>query len=251
MSGHSKWATVKRKKAALDSKRGKMFTKLLREIQVSARMGGGSLEGNPRLKQAVIAARAESVPADNIERAIKRGTGDVEGVTYEEVVYEGYGPGGVAILLKILTDNKNRAASEIRSMFTRAGGNLAGANSVAYLFQEKGVLSVPKDEVAEDTILDVALEAGADDVSSDGETWQITTSAADCSKVRQALECVAKNVQGGLQQIPSTTVKVQGKEAESLLRLLNGLDEHDDVQSVVANFDIDEAEMERISSLEK
>jgi YebC/PmpR family DNA-binding regulatory protein len=247
MSGHSKWATIKRKKAATDAKRGSIFTRLLKEIQVAARMGGGNPEGNPRLKSAIQSAKGMSVPGDNIERAIKRGTGDLEGVTYEEILYEGYGPGGVAILVKVLTDNKNRTASDIRSMFTRLGGNLAGSNSVAYLFSEKGIFSVPKSQVKEDAIFEAALEAGAEDVRDDGQDWEVVCAPQEFQKVRQALEKLAKEFESQLQLIPSTSVKVSGKEGESLLRLLGSLDEHDDVQSVVANFEMDDKEMEALS----
>ena len=247
MSGHSKWATIKRKKAAIDAKRGKAFTRLLREIQVAAKLGGGNLEGNPRLKSAVTAAKAESVPGDNIERAIKRGTGDMEGVNYEEVTYEGYGPAGIAIIVQVLTDNKNRTAADVRSMFTRAGGNLAGNNAVAFQFTEKAVLSVAKDAASEEKVFEVALEAGAEDVADGGETWDVTAASGDFGTVREALEKLGGKVEGGLQLIPSTTVKVSGKEAESVLRLVGALDEHDDVQNVTANFEIDDAEMERLS----
>ena len=248
MSGHSKWATIKRKKAATDSKRGRAFTRVLKEIQIAARIGGGSPEGNPRLKTAIAAAKAISVPADNIERAIKRGTGDIEGVQYEECLYEGYGPGGVAIMAKCLTDNKNRSASELRSMFSRYGGNLAGPNAVAYIFSEKGQISIKKTSAREEQVFDSALEAGAEDVSEEGDLWQITTAAQDFLKVKQALEKIVPDLEGDLQMIPSTTVKVSGKEAESLLKLLGVLDEHDDVQNVFANFDIDESEMEKLGS---
>ncbi len=247
MSGHSKWATIKRKKAAIDAKRGKAFTKVLREIQVAARIGGGNPEGNPRLKSAITAAKAVSMPGDNIERAIKRGTGDLEGVQYEETIYEGYGPGGVAFLVKCLTDNKNRTASEIRSMFTRAGGSLAGVNAVAYLFSEKGEILIKKSSAKEEQVFDVALESGAEDVSDEDDSWRISTTAQDYLKIKQALEKIAPDLEGEVQMVPSTTAKVAGKEAESVLKLMGFLDEHDDVQSVSANFDIDEAEMERIS----
>ena len=251
MSGHSKWATIKRKKAAIDSKRGKSFTRVLREIQVAARLGGGIVDGNPRLKSAVSAAKAVSMPSENIERAIKRGTGDLEGVQYEETAYEGYGPGGVAVIVKCLTDNRNRTASEIRNMFARSGGNLAGVNAVAYIFNEKGQISIKKSSAKEDQIFEAALDAGAEDVSDEGDVWLITTGQSDYHKVRLALEKLAPDLEGELQLIPSNTVKVAGKEAESLLRLISSLDEHDDVQNVSANFDIDEVEMDRISALEK
>ena len=251
MSGHSKWATIKRKKAATDAKRGKVFTRLLREIQVSARIGGGNPEGNPRLKTAIATAKAESVPNDNIERAIKRGTGDLDGVSYEEISYEGYGPGGVAVLIKTLTDNKNRTASEIRSTLTRHGGNLAGVNAVAFLFQEKGVISVARGSAKEDAIFEAALDAGAEDVKETADGWEITCSTQEFNKVKQAVERAAQTVDAQIQMIPSTTVRVSGKEAESLLRLLGALDEHDDVQAVIANFEMDDSELERLSESER
>jgi len=251
MSGHSKWATIKRKKAATDAKRGKVFTRLLREIQVAAKLGGGNLEGNPRLKTAVQAAKAESVPSDNIERAIKRGIGDLEGVDYEEIMYEGYGPGGVAILVKTLTDNKYRTASEVRSIFTRGGGSLAGPNSVAHIFHEQGVFSVPKAGAKEEAVLEAALDAGAEDVRDEGDNWSVICSPADFQKVRSALEQAANNVKGEIQNLPSTTVPVTGKEAESLLKLLSALDELDEVQNVVANFEMDDQEMEMLSNAQR
>lgn len=251
MSGHSKWATIKRKKSATDAKRGRIFTRLLREIQIAAKIGGGMQDGNPRLKSAITAAKSMSVPSDNIERAIKRGTGDLEGVDYEEISYEGYGPGGVAILIKTLTDNKNRTASEIRSTFTRFGGNLGGANSVAFLFHEKGIFTVPKGQVKEDVIFEAALDAGAEDVRQNGDEWEVECASGDFQKVRQGLEKVAKTVQGELQFIPTTTVRIGGKEADTLLKLLGALDEHDDVQDVVANFDMDDKEMEALSDTQK
>lgn len=244
MSGHSKWATIKRKKAATDAKRGKIFTRLLREIQVAAKMGGGNLEGNPRLKTAVQTAKSESVPSDNIERAIKRGTGDLEGVDYEEIAYEGYGPGGVAILVRTLTDNKYRTASDVRSVFTRAGGTLGGPNSVAYIFHDKGVLSLPKAEAKEEAVFEAALEAGAEDIKDDGDYWTVWCTPADFQKVRQALEPLSPHLEAQLQLLPANTVQVTGKEAESLLRLLGLLDELDEVQSVTANFEMDDEEME-------
>lgn len=246
MSGHSKWSTIKRKKAAVDAKRGKIFTRLLKEIQIAAKMGGGSVEGNPRLKSAVTTAKSQSVPADNIERAIKRGTGDMEGVDYEEVVYEGYGPGGVAILIKTLTDNRNRTVAEVRHALTKHNGSLANANAVAYLFNDRGVLSVPKAEIDEENLFELALGAGAEDISDEGDYWEVVTEPNACDAVREALAESCEGVEGEVQSVPDTTVAVTGKDAESVLKLLEMLDELDDVQSVTANFDISDEEMQRL-----
>jgi YebC/PmpR family DNA-binding regulatory protein len=248
MSGHSKWATIKRKKAAIDQKRGKIFTRLLREIQVAAKVGGGNVAGNPRLKTAVQSAKAMSVPMDNIERAIGRGTGDAEGISYEDITYEGYGPGGVAILITSLTDNKNRTVGEVRSTLTRWNGSLGGTNSVAFLFQQKGIITIGKEAVDEDKIFSVALDAGASDIKDAGDGWEITAEVADYETVRHAVEKLGKEFQAELRQVPTTTVKVSGKDAEQLMKLLSALDDLDDVQSVTANFDIDDKELEALSS---
>lgn len=247
MSGHSKWATIKRKKAAIDAKRGKLFTRLLKEIQVAAKVGGGNIAGNPRLKTAVSAAKAMSVPMDNIERAIGRGTGDAEGVDYEDITYEAYGPGGVAILIKSLTDNKNRTVGEVRSTLTRWNGTLGGSNSVAFLFQEKGVVTVARDAVDEDKIFSVGLDAGASDIRDAGDAWELTAEIADYESVRQAVEKLGKEFQAEIRHLPSTSVRVTGKDAEQLMKLLAALDDLDDVQSVTANFDIDDSELEALS----
>ena len=243
MAGHSKWSTIKRKKAAVDAKRGKVFTRLLKEVQIAAKIGGGNLEGNPRLKTAVATAKASSVPNDNIERAIKRGTGEDEGVDYEEVVYEGYGPGGVAILIKTLTDNKNRTVAEVRHALTKHNGSLASANAVAYQFKDRGVLTIAKEQISEDDLYDAALEAGADDISDEGEYWEIKTEPNDIEQVREALVALEKEVDGEVRPVPDNSVMVSGKDAQSLLKLLDMLDDLDDVQNVVANFDLDDAEM--------
>ena len=235
----------------MDAKRGKLFTRLLKEIQIAAKMGGGNPEGNPRLKTAILSAKSMSVPSDNIERAIKRGTGDLEGVDYEEVTYEGYGPGGVAILVKVLTDNKNRMASDMRYAFTKAGGNLGGGNSVAYLFHDKGVVIVPKGKAKEEALLEAVLDAGAEDLQDSGDAWEIMAAPHDLPKVRQAVEKITSDFESEVRSIPSTTVKVSGKEADSLLKLLSALDEFDDVQNVAANFEIDDREMESLTSQQK
>jgi len=246
MSGHSKWATIKRKKAAVDAKRGKIFTRLLKEIQIAAKMGGGSADANPRLKAAIQSAKSQSVPADNIERAIKRGTGDLEGVDYEEVLYEGYGPGGVAIMVKTLTDNRNRTVAEIRHAFTRHNGSLAGANAVAYIFKDTGVLSVAKDDASEEQLFEAALEAGAEDIRDEGGFWEVLTKPKAFETVRQALLKISANIEGEIRPIPDTRVRVSGHDAESLIKLLDALDDLDDVQNVAANFDIDDKELQAL-----
>ena len=248
MSGHSKWATIKRKKAATDSKRGRMFNRVLREVQIAAKIGGGSIEGNPRLKSAVAAAKAASVPADNIERAIKRGSGQVEGVDYEEIIYEGYGPGGVALMIKALTENKNRTVAEVRSLLTRYGGSLGSTNSVAFQFQERGVLSIPKSVAGEEQIFEQALDAGVEDIHDAGDVWEVLCESASFGAVRAALEKLHSEVEGGIRHIPNTLVRVSGESARSLVKMLDALDENDDVQNVVANFEIDDAELELIEN---
>ncbi len=249
MSGHSKWATTKRKKALIDSKRGKLFTKLIREMMVAARDGGGSIETNARLRTVVDKAKAINMPADNIKRAIQKGTGELEGATYEEVVYEGYGPGGVAVIVSGLTDNKNRAASEIRNIFSKNNGNMGDPGSVGWIFKKKGFLTVPKQGLSEDEMMSLVLDAGAEDMVSETETFDITTAPEDFEKVKAAL--AAKNITPATAEVtmvPSNTVKLEGKQAESMLKLMDALEEHDDVQNVYANFDIPESVMEAIES---
>ncbi|RME61751.1 MAG: YebC/PmpR family DNA-binding transcriptional regulator [Candidatus Dadabacteria bacterium] len=249
MAGHSKWAQIKRKKAAIDAKRGKLFTKLLREIQVAARLGGGNPEANPRLRNAILAAKAGNVPADNIEKAIKRGTGDLEGVSYEETVYEGYGPGGVAILIKALTDNKNRTVSEVRHILTKHGGSMGGANSVAYLFSEKAQFVVERKELkcTEEELFEKSIESGAEDIEESEEVWIITGPLSSYEAIRSCLESVGAKYEGSIVNVPSTTVKVGEKEAESLLRLIEALEELDDVKEVSANFEIEDEVMNKIA----
>jgi len=244
MSGHSKWATIKRKKAAVDAKRGKIFTRLLREIQVAAKMGGGNLDANVRLKTAVLAAKAQSVPNDSIDRAVKRGAGDADGADYEDVVYEGYGPAGVAILVKALTDNRNRTVAEVRHAFAKHGGNLANANSVAYQFKEMGVITIEKEGLAEDKIFDTALEAGADDIKDEGDIWEVYTSTQAFEDVRTALLAVAPNLEAEISSVPDSKIMVTGDDAEKLLKLLDALDDLDDVQSVASNCDMDDSVLE-------
>lgn len=243
MSGHSKWSTIKRKKAATDAKRSKVFTRYLKEIQIAAKQGGSSPEGNPRLRTAIQTAKSLSIPADNIERAIKRGSGEMEGVQYEEITYEGYGPGGVAIMVKTLTDNKNRTAAEVRFIFSKCNGNLGSANSVAYIFSERGVITIPKIAVGEDELYEKALEAGATDISDDGDVWEVTTDPKDYARVREVIAGLAEGIEGEIRLIPSTSSKVTGKDAENVIKLLELLDDHDDVQSVASNMEIDEEDM--------
>lgn len=243
MAGHSKWSKVKHQKAVTDVRKGKIYTKFLKEIQVAAKTGGSNPEFNPRLRRVVDDARAASVPTDNIERAIKKGAGELEGVNYEEVVYEGYGPGGVAMLVKSLTDNRHRTAADIRHAFSRGNGNLASSNAVSYLFSEKGILSVSKAAVTEESVFEVALEAGAEDVKDGGDTWDVITAPKDFDLVKAALQKLSNEIEGGIRDLPSTTVKLTGQDAKNLLELLDLLDDLDDVQSVSANFEIDDSEL--------
>jgi|SRR5580693_8487048 YebC/PmpR family DNA-binding regulatory protein len=244
MSGHSKWATIKHKKAATDARRGKLFTKLLREITVAARMGGGDPKGNPRLRSAVLEARSNSVPGDNIDRAIKKGTGELEGESYEEVIYEGYGPGGVAILVEGLTDNRNRTSSEIRHLFTRHGGNLGESGCVSWMFARRGYFAIERGArgvPSEEELMELALELGAEDVATDDEHYEITTSPEDFTAVQEALEqrglpLAAKQ----LAMVPQTQMEVPAERVGQVLRLMEALEDHDDVQHVWANLDLDE-----------
>jgi YebC/PmpR family DNA-binding regulatory protein len=243
MSGHSKWSTIRHKKGAADAKRGKIFTKLIKEIMVSARMGGGDPNGNPRLRAAITAARAENMPKDNIERAIKKGTGELEGAAYEEVSYEGYGPGGVAILVDVMTDNRNRAASDIRHIFSRNGGSLGEAGCVSWMFSKRGSIVFNRDQVSEEEIMEIALEAGAEDVRDQEDQIEVTTSLEDFSKVKNAFD--EKSIAYELAEItmvPQTMVPIEDeKVAQQLLRLMEALEDSDDVQNAYANFDIPES----------
>ncbi|HEX6208712.1 MAG TPA: YebC/PmpR family DNA-binding transcriptional regulator [Actinomycetota bacterium] len=241
MSGHSKWSTIKHKKAAQDQRRGKLFSKLIRAIEVAAREGGGSVEGNPTLASAVQKAKEFSVPNENIERAIKRGTGDLGGVRYEEVVYEGYGPGGVAVLVATLTDNRNRTGSDVRSTFTKRGGNLGDPGSVSFLFERKGVIRVSREEADEDRLLELVLEAGAEDLVEDGDEWEVRTGPTAFADVRTVVEGAGIPISSAeVTMLPQTTVPVEGSEAKQVLGLIEALDDLDDVQAVYANFDIPE-----------
>ncbi len=244
MSGHSKWHTIKHKKGAADAKRGRVFTKLIKEVTVAARVGGGDPEGNPRLRTVVLAAKAANMPKDNIEKAIKKGTGELPGVSYEEVSYEGYGPGGVAIYLQALTDNRNRTLPEIRHLFSKFGGNLGESNCVSWMFEKKGYIVIPKDKASEEALLEVVLDAGGDDVRDDGENWEVLTPPERLHAVNEAL--AGKGIQATsaeISMVPKNTVKIEGKKAQQLLSMMEALEEHDDVQNVWANFDIDEAEI--------
>ncbi|MGH0032383.1 MAG: YebC/PmpR family DNA-binding transcriptional regulator [Myxococcota bacterium] len=248
MSGHSKWSTIKRKKGAADAKRGKIFTKLIREIATAARMGGGDPEANPRLRLAIEKARGANMPKDNIERAIKKGVGGGESEAYEEVVYEGYGPGGTAIYVEVLTDNKNRTVGEVRHVLTRHGGNLGASGCVAYLFEKKGVLSFDREGIDGDALLEAALEAGADDAVESEGSIDVITAPGDFEAVKAALAAAGfEPANAEIAMEPSTTVALEGKEAESMLRVSDALEDLDDVQNVFANFDISDEEMARIA----
>lgn len=249
MSGHSKWSTIKRKKGAADARRGKIFTKLTREIMVAARTGGGDIDGNTRLRAAVAAARAENLPKENIERAIKKGTGELEALTYEEVSYEGYSIGGVAVLVESLTDNKNRTVSDLRHIFSKSGGNLGESGCVAWLFDKKGFISIDKKAIDEEKLMDMALEAGAEDVREQETEYEIVTSVTDFEAVKKALDDHnVPYVVAEITMLPKTTVRIEDeKQARQILRLMEALEEHDDVQHAYANFDIPEAIMEAIS----
>jgi YebC/PmpR family DNA-binding regulatory protein len=244
MSGHSKWHTIKHKKGAADAKRGRVFTKLIKEITVAARVGGGDPEGNPRLRTVILAAKAANMPKDNIEKAIKKGTGELPGVSYEEVSYEGYGPGGVAVYVQTLTDNRNRTLPEIRHLFTKFGGNLGESNCVSWMFEKKGYIIVAKGNAPEEALLEVVLDAGGDDVRDDGENWEVFTPPERLHAVNEALSGKGiASTSAEVSMVPKNTVKLEGKKAQNLLSMMEAIEEHDDVQNVWANFDIDEAEI--------
>ena len=246
MSGHNKWSTIKHKKGAADAKRGKVFTKIIKEISVAAKLGGGDPTGNPRLRTAIDKAKAENMPKDNIERAIKKGTGGMEGVTYEEIVYEGYGPGGVAVLVEVMTDNRNRSVSDVRSIFTKCNGNMGEAGCVAWMFEKKGLLVFPK-SVDFDALFEKALELGADDVADEEEQIEVMTDPSAFIEVRDALEAAGFRPDSAeVTMIPQTMIKLDGKNAENMLKLMDRLEDNDDVQNVYANFDISAEEMEKM-----
>lgn len=245
MSGHSKWHSIKHKKAATDAKRGKAFGRLNKEITIAARLGGGDPGFNPRLRLAIDKAKAENMPRENIERAIKKGTGELEGYNLEEMKVEGYGPGGVAILLDVTTDNRNRTLPEVRRLFSKHGGNLGESGSVAWMFHKKGYLVVEKEKIGEEELLEIALEAGAEDVNDDGDSWEVFTPPDGLEPVVRALE--DRKIPIAVQQIgmiPQSQVKLEGKNAQQVLKLMEALEDHDDVQNVWANFDIEEKEIE-------
>ena len=249
MSGHSKWSTIKHKKGAADARRGKIFTKLIKEITTAARAGGGDPEANPRLRVAVLKAKAENMTKENIERAIKRGTSAAEGgEAYEEYTYEGYGPAGVAVLVETLTDNKNRTTAEIRHIFSRYNGNLGEAGSVAWIFSKKGYISFERHAVDEDKIMELALDAGAEDIRTDDEAVEVITDASSFEVVKKVFDDQKmKYLVGQIDMVPQTSVKLEGKSAETMLKLLDALEDSDDVQNVHANFDISSEEMERLT----
>ncbi|MGH7896983.1 MAG: YebC/PmpR family DNA-binding transcriptional regulator [Candidatus Binatia bacterium] len=248
MSGHSKWSSIKHKKAAKDAKRGKLFTKLIKEISVAAR-GGGDANANPRLRTAVLAARASSMPNDTIERAIKKGSGELGGQIFEEIDYEGYGPGGLAVMVRVLTDNRNRTVSELRFLFSKHGGNLGEANCVAWMFHKRGVIQVDKAASDEDRVMEIALDGGADDVTDAGETFEVVASAENLEPVRAKLEAAGiKIISAEVTNLPETTVHVSGARAAAALKFLEALEDHDDVQNVSANLDVDPEELDKLSA---
>jgi YebC/PmpR family DNA-binding regulatory protein len=247
MSGHSKWATIKHKKGALDAKRGKIFTRLIKEITIAARSGGDP-DGNPRLRTAVAAAKAENMPAENIKRAIQRGTGELPGAVYEEISFEGYGPGGVAIIVDCTTDNRNRAVSEIRHAFSKNGGNLGEPNSVRFMFAKKGVIAIAKDAADEDKLMGIVLEAGGEDLNDEGDTWEIITDPGTYEAVAQAVrDAKIETVMSEVTMVANIYTKLEGAPAAQCVRLLEALEDHDDVQNVYSNFDMDAKQLEEVA----
>ncbi len=245
MSGHSKWHTIKHKKGAADAKRGKLFTRLIKEITVAARDGGGDPDANARLRNAISDAKSANMPNDTIDRAVKRGTGDLEGVNYEEIVYEGYGPNGVAMLIETMTDNRNRTVAELRHLFSKNGGNLGESGSVAWMFDRRGYIVVDKEKKSEEELFEIAIEAGAEDVKEDGDNFEIFTSQEDFEQVRETVKSAGiKPEVAEISMIPSNYIKLEGADAQAMLKLYEAIDDHDDVQNVYANFDIDEDELE-------
>lgn len=251
MSGHNKWSSIKHKKGAADAKKGKIFTKLIKEISIAAKNGGGDPDMNPRLRSAILAAKEANMPNDNISRAIKKGTGELDGgASYEEVTYEGYGPGGTAILVEAVTDNKNRTVSELRHIFTRAGGNLGETGCVAWMFTKKGAIAIAKDLTTEDALMEIALDAGAEDVVLEGDFFMVYTDPNSLENVRSSIEKKAIKMDSAeLTMISQTKIKLAGNDAESMIKFIEKIEDYDDVQKVHANFDIDDAEMDRIAEL--
>src|SRR5947208_5170138 len=249
MSGHSKWATIKHKKGALDAKRGKIFTRLIKEIAMAAKSGGGDPEGNPRLRTAIAAAKSENMPADNIKRAVQRGTGELPGATYEEIMFEGYGPGGVALLVDVTTDNRNRTVSEIRHTFGKNGGNLGESGSVSWMFHKKGYIVVPKSAAKEDDLMNIVLENGGEDLRDDGENWEVTTDPHNYEPVLEAIKKAGITpLMNEVSMIPQNYIKLEGAQASSMIRLIEALEDHDDVQHVYSNFDVDQKQLEEVAS---
>ena len=249
MSGHSKWHSIRHKKGAADARRGKLFTNLIKEITVAARLGGGDSDGNPRLRAAMAAAKSANMPSENIKRAVQKGTGELPGLSYEDAVYEGYGPGGVAILVQTVTDNKNRTVSDIRYVFSKFGGNLGQSGCVAHLFQRQGLILIEKSSTSEDDLMTLALEAGAEDMREAGEVYEIYTSPQDYEAVLEEIRRHDLTVASAdLAMIPQTTLQLAGKPAQQMLRLMESLEDHDDVQKVFANFDIEDGELEAATS---
>ena len=245
MSGHSKWHTIKHKKGAADAKRGKVFTRIIKELTVAARNGGGDPDTNPRLRTIIADAKQQNMPAENIKRAIRRGTGEEEGVTYEEVTYEGYGPGGVAILVDTLTDNKNRTVGEMRHTLAKYGGNLGEANSVAWMFEKRGVITVSKEKANEDVLMNAVLDAGADDMRDDGSAWEIVSAPDAHSVVVEAVKALGIEPDSAeIAMLPQNYIKLEGKPAQQMLKLMEALEDHDDTKNVWSNFDVEEQEIE-------
>lgn len=245
MSGHSKWANIKHKKGREDAKRGKIFTRLIKEITIAARLGGGDESANPRLRSAIAAGKAANMPADNIKRAIMKGTGELEGVSYEEATYEGYGPGGVAVIVECLTDNRNRTTPEIRHLFGKYNGNLGENGSVSWMFNRKGNITIEKEKIDEEALFEIVVDNGGEDVLDEGETWGVYSDVEDFENVREALEKAGVEMREAcLSMIPTTTTQVEGKKLQSVLKLLDAFEDHEDVQNVWSNMDFDEAELE-------
>jgi YebC/PmpR family DNA-binding regulatory protein len=248
MSGHSKWATIKHKKGALDAKRGKIFTRLIKEITMAAKSGGGDADGNPRLRTAIAAAKAENMPADNIKRAVQRGTGELPGATYEEILFEGYGPGGVALLVDVTTDNRNRTVSEVRHMLGKNGGNLGESGSVAWMFHKKGEIVVPKTAAKEDDLMGIVLENGGEDLNDGGDNWEIITDPGAYEAVLEAVKKAGLEVvHSQVGMVPQNYIKLEGAAANQMIRLLEAIEDHDDVQNVYSNFDFDQKQLEEVA----
>ena len=248
MSGHSKWATIKHKKAATDARRGKVFTRLIKEITIAARHGGGDADANPRLRAAILSAKSENMPADNIKRALQRGTGELPGVTFEEASFEGYGPHGVALIVEVATDNRNRTVSEIRHLFSRFGGSLGEAGCVAWMFHKRGSISVPKQNATEDQLMNIVLDAGAEDLRDDGEQWEIISPPQAQDAVAKALKDAGIEVASSeVGLLPENYIKLDGSKAQQMVKLMDAIEEHEDVQHLYSNFDFDARELEQVS----